>query len=49
MNNQEITKQEQEALLLSSLESEQDEQKLNELFQQLDELIHSCQVFEYDC
>lgn len=40
------TRQEKEALLLSSLELEQDEQSLNQLFDQLDDLIHSCQIFE---
>ena len=43
-----LSRQEKEALLLSSLELEQDEQSLNQLFEQLDELIHSCQIFEND-
>lgn len=47
MNNISI-RQEKEALLLSSLELEQDEQSLNQLFDQLDDLIHSCQIFEND-
>lgn len=48
MDNKFSNRQEQEALLLSSLELEQDEQSLNQLFDQLDELIHSCQIFESD-
>jgi len=48
MDNKFLTRQEKEALLLSSLELEQDEQSLNQLFDQLDDLIHSCQIFEND-